>query len=39
MFDDTAYSLEVVRLEYDNYKAAEKIRKARLPAFLADRLL
>jgi predicted phosphodiesterase len=39
IFDDKKWEFEIVRLEYDNKKAAEKIRKAGLPAFLADRLL
>ena len=39
IFDDKAWTFEIVRLEYDNMKAAEKIRKAGLPRFLADRLL
>ena len=39
IFDDQEWAFEVVRLEYDNQKAADKIRKAGLPAHLADRLL
>ncbi len=39
IFDDQAWTFEIVRLEYDNQKAADKIRKAGLPRFLADRLL
>lgn len=39
IFDDEDWTFELVRLEYDNQKAASKIRKAGLPAFLADRLL
>ncbi len=39
LFDSDDLTLEVVRLDYDNKKAAEKIRKAGLPAYLADRLL
>jgi len=39
IFDDRDWTFEVVRLEYDNRKAAEKIRQAGLPTFLADRLL
>lgn len=39
IYDDEAYTFEIVRLEYDNLKAAGKIRKAGLPAYLADRLL
>ena len=39
IFDDQQWTFELVRLEYDNRKAAEKIRRAGLPAFLADRLL
>ena len=38
-FDPDDLTLEIVRLDYDNRKAAEKIRKAGLPAYLADRLL
>ncbi len=39
VFDSENWTFEIVRLEYDNQKAAEKIRKAGLPAYLADRLL
>lgn len=39
IFDDKNWTFEIVRLEYDNQKAAGKIRKAGLPAYLADRLL
>ncbi len=39
IFDDKAWTFEIVRLEYDNQKAAQKIRDAGLPAYLADRLL
>jgi len=39
IFDDKQWTFELVRLEYDNRKAADKIRKAGLPAHLADRLL
>ncbi len=39
IYDDKARTFEIVRLEYDNRKAADKIRKAGLPAYLADRLL
>lgn len=39
IFDDKQWTFELIRLEYDNRKAAEKIRKAGLPDFLADRLL
>ncbi len=38
-FDSEQFLLEIVRLDYDNQKAADKIRKAGLPGFLADRLL
>jgi len=38
-FDSDERTLETVRLEYDNETAARKIRKAGLPAYLADRLL
>ena len=38
-FDSDDLTLEIVRLDYDNQKAAQKIRKAGLPAYLADRLL
>lgn len=39
LFDSQELTLEIVRLDYDNQKAAQKIRKAGLPAYLADRLL
>jgi predicted phosphodiesterase len=39
LFDDKKWTFEIVRLEYENGKAADKIRKAGLPAWLADRLL
>lgn len=39
IFDDQAWTFEIVRLEYNNLKAADKIRKAGLPASLAERLL
>jgi diadenosine tetraphosphatase ApaH/serine/threonine PP2A family protein phosphatase len=39
IFDDEKWTFELVRLEYDNRKAAQKIRKAGLPDFLAARLL
>lgn len=39
LFDSDELLLEIVRLDYDNQKAADKIRKAGLPVFLADRLL
>lgn len=39
IFDEAAWTFEIVRLEYDAQKAARKIRKAGLPAYLADRLL
>ena len=39
IFDDEKKTFEIVRLEYDNQAAAQKIRKAGLPAYLADRLL
>lgn len=39
IYDDEAETFEIVRLDYDNQKAADKIRKAGLPRFLADRLL
>ncbi len=39
ILDTTKQTFEIVRLEYDNRKAAAKIRKAGLPAYLADRLL
>ena len=39
LLDTDHLLLEIVRLDYDNQKAANKIRKAGLPAFLADRLL
>lgn len=39
IYDTQKQTFQIVRLEYDNKKAAEKIRKAELPRFLADRLL
>ena len=39
LFNSENLLLEIVRLDYDNHKAADKIRKAGLPEFLADRLL
>ena len=39
IFDSEERTFEVVRLPYDNQKAAEKIRRAGLPRYLADRLL
>jgi len=39
IYDDEKRTFELVRLDYDNEKAAQKIRKAGLPAYLADRLL
>lgn len=39
IFDDEEMTFEIVRLDYDNEKAADKIKKAGLPDYLADRLL
>jgi diadenosine tetraphosphatase ApaH/serine/threonine PP2A family protein phosphatase len=39
IYDDQKNTFEIVRLEYNNQKAAAKIREAGLPGFLADRLL
>lgn len=39
IFDAEKETFEIVRLPYDNIKAANKIRKAGLPRYLADRLL
>jgi predicted phosphodiesterase len=39
IFDDEKQAFEIFRLDYDNQKAADKIRKAGLPQSLADRLL
>ena len=39
IFDDAAWTFELVRLKYDNEKAARKIQEAGLPLFLAARLL
>lgn len=39
IFDDEQWTFEIIRLEYDNRKAADKIRSAGLPRYLADRLL
>lgn len=38
-FDVDERTFEIVRLDYDNQTAAQKIRRAGLPTFLADRLL
>ncbi len=38
IYDDKKQTFEIVRLEYDNQRAAKKIRDAGLPGFLADRL-
>ena len=38
-YDSEKLELEIVRLDYDNQTAAQKIRNAGLPSFLADRLL
>ena len=39
IYDSEVRTFEIVRLDYDNQKAAAKIRRAGLPSFLADRLL
>ena len=39
IFDDKAWTFEIIRLEYDCEKAAAKIRQAGLPKNLAERLL
>jgi len=39
IYDDKDHTFEIVRLSYDNKKAAGKIRNAGLPAYLAERLL
>jgi predicted phosphodiesterase len=39
VFDSQQRVLEIIRLKYDNHKAARKIRKAKLPEYLAARLL
>lgn len=39
IFDDEARTFEIVRLAYDSQKAAEKIMKAGLPRYFAERLL
>ena len=39
VFDEEAYSLQIIRLSYDSLKTAQKIREAGLPESLADRLL
>lgn len=39
IFDLKELTFEIVRLPYDNTKAAQKIRKEGLPSILADRLL
>ena len=38
IFDDSDFSVESVRVEYDWESAARKIREAHLPDYLADRL-
>ena len=38
-FDTDQLMLEIIRLDYDNHKTAAKIKKAGLPAYLAERLL
>ncbi|MFH1385167.1 MAG: metallophosphoesterase, partial [Candidatus Omnitrophota bacterium] len=38
LFDDDEYTVEIVRIAYDNKKAAGKITQAGLPQVLADRL-
>lgn len=38
VFDDTDFSVELLRVEYDWQSAARKIREAKLPAYLAERL-
>jgi len=38
-FDTEKFDFEVVRLDYDNRKASNKIKRAGLPPFLGDRLL
>jgi predicted phosphodiesterase len=39
LFDADKREVELIRMKYDNQKAAEKIREAGLPSFFADRLL
>jgi diadenosine tetraphosphatase ApaH/serine/threonine PP2A family protein phosphatase len=39
LWDDTAWTFEHVRLDYDVAGAMRRIRSAGLPAHLADRLL
>ena len=39
VYDPGAATFEIVRLNYDNQKAAKKIRKAGLPGVFVDRLL
>lgn len=39
LFNSGELTLEIIRLHYDNQKAATKIRKAGLPVYLAERLL
>jgi predicted phosphodiesterase len=39
IFDSNALTIEVIRLQYDNKKTAQKIREAGLPHYFADRLL
>jgi len=39
IFDDAEYSIELIRLDYDKHKAADKIIRAGLPESLAHRLI
>lgn len=39
LYDEEKSAFEIIRLAYDNVKAANKIRKAGLPRYLADRLV
>ncbi len=39
LLDTDAMTFELVRLEYDVQRAAQRVREARLPRFLADRLI
>jgi len=39
VFDDAEYTIELIRLDYDKHKAADKIIRAGLPESLAHRLI
>jgi diadenosine tetraphosphatase ApaH/serine/threonine PP2A family protein phosphatase len=39
IFDDSDFSIEALRVEYDRESAARKIREAHLPEYLAERFV